>query len=90
MPKVVIPYLLQLYVNNQKEVVVHGTTVGAALEDLFKRHPDLSIHLCKGDGSLRAYVNIVVDGLNIKNLQNLDTPIGDEDVLTVVPSLAGG
>lgn len=90
MPVIKIPNPLRPYVNNQAEVQVRGATAGAALEDMLAQYPAFRPHLCKEDGSLRAFVNLFLNRMNIRDLQGLDTPLGSEDILNLVPSIAGG
>jgi molybdopterin converting factor small subunit len=90
MPIVKIPTPLRSYVNGQAEVPVLGATAGAALEDMLVQYPAFRPHLCKADGSLRAFVNLFLNKSNIRDLQGLDTPLAPEDILNLVPSIAGG
>jgi molybdopterin synthase sulfur carrier subunit len=90
MPTIRIPNPLRSYVRGQAQVPVQGTTVGAAMEDLVTQFPDFRPHLYKQDGSLRAFVNLFLAAQNVRNLQGLETPLGPEDVLILIPSIAGG
>jgi molybdopterin converting factor small subunit len=90
MPSLKIPNPLRPYVNGQEEVSVRGTTAGAALEDMLAQYPAFRPQLCKEDGSLRAFVNLFLNRSNIRDLRGLDTPLEPEDVLSLVPSIAGG
>jgi molybdopterin converting factor small subunit len=90
MPIIKIPNPLRPYVNGQAEVRVGGVTVGGALEDMLVQYPAFRPQLCKADGSLRAFVNLFLDKSNVRDLQGLETPLGPDDSLTLVPSIAGG
>jgi molybdopterin synthase sulfur carrier subunit len=90
MPAIKIPHPLRPYVNGQAEVVVQGTTARAALEDMLAHFPAFRSHLCQKDGSLRAFVNLYLGKINIRDLQGLDTPLSSEDILNLVPAIAGG
>jgi molybdopterin synthase sulfur carrier subunit len=90
MPSVKIPNLLRPYVNGQVEVSVQGATAGAALEDMLEQFPAFRPHLCKEDGSLRAFVNLYLGKSNIRDLHGLDTPLNSDDILNLVPAIAGG
>jgi molybdopterin converting factor small subunit len=90
MPVMKIPNPLRPYVNGQAEVLVRGATAGAALEDMLAQYPAFRPHLCKDDGSLRAFVNLFLNRSNIRDLQGLDTPLQPDDILNLVPSIAGG
>lgn len=90
MPIVKIPTPLRPYVHGQAEVLVRGATTGAALEDMLAQYPAFRPHLCKDDGSLRAFVNLFLNRRNIRDLKGLDTPLEPDDILHLVPSIAGG
>jgi molybdopterin converting factor small subunit len=90
MPIMKIPSPLRSYVNGQPEVRVEGSTAGVALEDMLSKYPAFRPQLCKDDGSLRAFVNLFLNTSNIRDLQGLNTPIEPDDILTLIPSIAGG
>jgi molybdopterin converting factor small subunit len=60
------------------------------MEDLMTRFPNFRTHIYKEDGSLRAFVNLFLASQNIRDMQGLDTPLNPNDILTLVPSIAGG
>ncbi len=90
MPSVKIPNPLRPYVGGQAEVLVQGATAGAVLDDLLLQYPAFRPQLCKEDGSLRAFVNLFLGKENIRDLQGLDTLLDSDDILNLVPSIAGG
>ena len=90
MPVLKMPNPLRPYVNGQPEVPVSGANVAEAVESLLAQFPALRPHLTKSDGQLRAFVNLFLDGTNVRDLQGLDTPLGEKDILLLVPSIAGG
>ncbi len=90
MPNIRIPTPLRSYVNGQAEVSVQGNTAGQALESLLVQFPAMRPHLTGQDGGLRAFVNLFLDGKNIRDMQGLDTPLLPEAVLSLIPSIAGG
>jgi molybdopterin converting factor small subunit len=90
MPIITIPNPLRPYVQGKAEVLVQGTTVGTALEDMLTQYPAFRPQLCKTDGSLRAFVNLFLGSQNVRDLQGMDTLIQPEDRLRLVPSIAGG
>ena len=90
MPVMKIPNPLRPYVNGQAEVSVQGATAGAALQDMLAQFPAFRPHLCKEDGSLRAFVNLYLGKSNIRDMQGLDTPLKSDDILSLVPAIAGG
>ncbi|MFZ5911073.1 MAG: MoaD/ThiS family protein [Chloroflexota bacterium] len=90
MPTLKLPTPYRYYTAGQTEVPVRGADVGAAMRDLVAQFPALEPHLYNGDGQLRAFVNLFVGQDNIRDLQGLDTPLGEDDLLRLIPSIAGG
>ena len=85
-----IPSPLRTYTDGQTTVEVKGKTVSEALESLVEQHPDLRQHLFNGAHELRPFVNLFLNSEDIRHLQNLATPIHEDDRLMIVPSIAGG
>jgi molybdopterin synthase sulfur carrier subunit len=71
-------------------VQAEGTTVAALVSDLDKRHPGIRERICDEGGAVRRFVNIFVNGEDIRFLQNLDTAVKAGDEVSVVPAIAGG
>jgi len=88
--KVLIPYALRAFTGRNAEVEVEGGTAGGAINALANAYPALKTHLFTEDGQLRSFINLFVDGVNINNLQGLDTPIKDNGEIMLVPAIAGG
>lgn len=85
-----IPTPLRAYTGGQSEVAVSGKTAGEALTELTAQFPAIQPHIFKEDGELRMFVNLFKGEENIKDLQGLQTPLGENDRLMIIPSIAGG
>ena len=85
-----IPPVLRATVGGVKEVVVGGATVGDALNALVAQHPGLRDQLMTQDGDLNRFVNVYLDGQDIRYLQELATPVAEHDSIIVLPAMAGG
>jgi cystathionine beta-synthase len=90
MPVMKLPTLMKYYVDGQMEVPLQGATVGALIDDLVQNYPKIKIHLLDDSGVLRRYVNLFVNGQNIRDLRGLDTPVDDSDRVVLLPSISGG
>ncbi len=88
--KVIIPTPLRQYTGKQDAVEIEGKTVGEALAALTARYPDLRKHLYTEDGKLRSFVNVYLGEEDIRYLEKDQTPLGEDDTLSIVPSIAGG
>ena len=88
--KVMIPTPLRQYAGKQESVRVEAKTVAEALTGLTAQFSDLRRHLFNDEGKLRSFVNIYLNDEDIRYLSKEQTPLHDEDVLSIVPSVAGG
>lgn len=89
MATIKIPSPLRAYTENQAVITVDGATIGAALDDLTSRYPELRQHLYEGD-QLRNFVNVFLGDEDVRFLDGLDTEIDADDSLRIIPSIAGG
>ena len=90
MVQVRIPTPLRKYTGGAEAVQAEGTTVAALVADLDKRHPGIRERICDDSGAVRRFVNIFVNGEDIRFLKNLDTAVKAGDEVSVVPAIAGG
>jgi molybdopterin converting factor small subunit len=84
-----IPTPLRSYVGHQAHVEVHGTTVAEALDELTTRFPQLRGQLYDGD-TLRSFVNLFVNGQDLRSLGGPQAKLAPGDQLTIIPAIAGG
>ena len=87
---ILIPTALRSFVDRQSEVEVEGSTVGEALANLALQYPDLKHQIYEDDVKLRGFVNVFVDGTNIKKLNGLETAVAAGATVMLVPAIAGG
>ncbi len=85
-----MPSPFRSYTQGLLEVPVQGKTAAEAMQALVNLYPALLPHLYNSQGNLRPFVNLFLGEENIRTLQGLETPVGPEDVLRLVPSVAGG
>jgi len=90
MSQVRIPTPLRKYTGGADAVEASGDTVGALLGDLEARYPGIRERICDESGQIRRFVNVFVNGEDIRFLANLDTPVRAGDELSIVPAIAGG
>ena len=90
MTAVRIPPVLRAQAGNQKKVEVTGTTVGEALDSLLEQFPSLREQVFTADGTLNRFVNVYVNGRDVRYEQELSTPVGESDEVILLPAMAGG
>lgn len=89
MSTVRIPPVLRETVGGSRTVDAAGATVAAVLDDLFARHPALRDRVTD-DGQLSRFVNVYVNDRDVRYREGLDTPVGPDDTVILLPAMAGG
>jgi molybdopterin synthase sulfur carrier subunit len=84
-----IPPMLRSEVGGAREVPAEGATVREVLGDLVARFPALRPQLVE-DGDLAPFVNVYVEGEDVRTLDGLDTPVGEGATVILLPAMAGG
>jgi MoaD family protein len=84
-----IPTQLRDATEGETQASVSGATVGEVLDALYERYGELRNRIAE-DGGLRRFVNVYVDGEDIRFLDGLDTQVSDGDEVTILPAVAGG
>lgn len=90
MIQVRVPTPLRRYTAGNGAVEAEGATVAALVDDLERRYPGMKDRICDEGGQVRRFVNIFVNGEDIRFLKHLDTPLKAGDELSIVPAIAGG
>jgi molybdopterin synthase sulfur carrier subunit len=85
-----IPTPLRRFTGGAEAVSADGATVGALVESIESNHPGIKERLCDEVGEVRRFVNIFVNGEDIRFINNLDTPVNAGDEVSIVPAIAGG
>ena len=88
--RVRIPTPLRKYTGGKDAVPADGATIAAVLDDLEKNCPGLKERICDIDGNVRRFVNLYVNGDDIRFLDNTASPVKDGDEISIVPAIAGG
>ena len=84
-----IPPQLRGEVGGAREVPAEGGSVRELLDDLLGRFPALRHQLVE-DGDLAPFVNVYVEGEDVRTLDGLDTPVERGSTVILLPAMAGG
>jgi molybdopterin synthase sulfur carrier subunit len=86
-----IPTPLRKLTNEQESLVANeGGTLADLINVLEAEHPGLKERLCDETGELRRFVNVYVNGEDVRFLSGLATPIVAGAEVSIVPAVAGG
>ncbi len=88
--RILIPTALRAFTDSESSVEVAGATVGELLSNLTARYIELRPHLFDDKGRLRTFVNVYVNDEDFRSLERESTPIKSDDVVSIVPAIAGG
>ncbi len=88
--KVSIPSPLRSFTGGAAQAIVEARSVHDCLHALEKAYPGIKARLCEEDGSLRRFVNVYVNGEDIRFLQGAHTTLKPGDEVSIVPAIAGG
>jgi molybdopterin synthase sulfur carrier subunit len=90
MVNVRVPTPLRKFTNGIDEVNANGNTVRSLVDDLEQKYPGIKERICDETGKIRRFVNVYLNGDDIRFLQNLETSLKDGDTISIVPAIAGG
>jgi molybdopterin synthase sulfur carrier subunit len=90
MSVVKVPSVLRANVGGQKEVDITGATIGDVIDALVAGYPALRDQLLTPEGELNRFVNVYLDGQDVRYLQGRETPVGERDEVRLLPAMAGG
>ncbi len=88
--KVRIPTPLRGLTNDLDVVAAEGGTLADAIEGLEASYPGLKDRICDEQGELRRFVNLYVNGEDVRFLEGLTTTLNAGDEVSIVPAVAGG
>lgn len=85
-----IPTPLRRVTNGQDKVEIDGDTLGQIIEAMDTSYPGFKDRLVDEDGEIRYFVNIYLNGEDVRFLQGMETTTKTGDELSIVPAVAGG
>jgi len=84
-----VPPVLRPEVGGARQLEVEAATVADALGELVERFPSLRSRVYD-DGAVPPFMNVFVDGEDIRVLEGLDTPVTPDATILLLPAVAGG
>jgi molybdopterin synthase sulfur carrier subunit len=81
---------LRRFTGGEGEVPADGASIRQVIEDLEKRHAGIRERLLDDKGEIRRFVNIYLNGDDVRFLESLNSEVKDGDDISIVPAIAGG
>ena len=85
-----LPTILRSHAGGAPSVTVEGSTVGELFDFLVAKYPGLKGQLVTDSGDLHKFVNVYRNDDDIRYTGRLETPVEENDVVSIVPAVAGG
>jgi molybdopterin converting factor small subunit len=85
-----IPQVLRAQTGGNKQIDVAGASVGELVTGLVEQYPSLRGQLLTDEGELNRFVNVYVNGQDVRYLGGLATPVEARDEVRLLPAMAGG
>lgn len=81
--------VLRASAGGSKQVSAQGSTLAEVFTDLYQRFPALKEQI-QPEQELSRFINVYVNDQDVRYLQGLDTPVGTNDTVILLPAMAGG
>tara|TARA_Y100000590_G_scaffold452771_1_gene596517 strand:+ start:16636 stop:16914 length:279 start_codon:yes stop_codon:yes gene_type:complete len=88
--RVKIPTPLRKLTDDNSTVTVSGSDITGIISDLDTKYPGIKDRICEENGEIRPFVNIFVNGEDIRYLDGLNSKLSEDDEVSIVPAVAGG
>ena len=85
-----IPGPLRRYTDGAQKVEVAGADLESIISEMESRYAGIKERLLDDDGEMRYFVNVYLNGEDVRFLEGLATQVKDGDELSIVPAVAGG
>lgn len=85
-----VPTQLRSLTGGLSELQIDGSTVGEILSKIDSEYPGLGERIFDENGTLRRFVNVFLAEEDVRFLHGLDTPVQENQILSIVPAVAGG
>ena len=85
-----IPTPLRRMTNGESTATVEGSNISECINSLDSLHPGIKDRLVGENGELHRFVNVYVNGEDIRFQEGIKTSVSSGDEISIVPAVAGG
>ena len=90
MAQLIIPTPLRKYTDNAATFNTDSITIEQAIEELVAEYPNIKQHLLDNNDKIRGFIKVFVGEDDIRSLAGEQTELKDNDIVSIVPAIAGG
>lgn len=88
--KVKLPTIMRKNAGGAASVEADGGSLATLLDDLEAKYPGLTRNVRSDDGGLHRFINVYVNGEDVRYLGSLEAEVKDGDTISILPAVAGG
>lgn len=85
-----IPQPLRSLTGEKTSVEATGTSLGELIGNLESSYPGVKERILDESGQIRRFVNVYINGDDVRFAEGLQSAIKDGDEVSIVPAVAGG
>jgi len=85
-----LPTILRQHAGGQASVRANGETLQEVFDDLVRQFPGLAGQVVTEEGALHKFVNVYVNDDDVRYLDKLNTKLTGDEVVSILPAVAGG
>jgi molybdopterin converting factor small subunit len=85
-----LPTVLRQHAGGQSAVKANGSTIGEVFDDIVRQFPLLGGQVVTAEGALHKFVNVYRNDEDVRFIGALAAPVSDNDVISILPAVAGG
>lgn len=90
MATIFVPTPMRKVTGGQAKIQVQAATIRQAIEQANAAYPGFSERILDQGGEIKRFINVFVNGVDVRKLNGRDTPLRDADEVAVIPAMAGG
>ena len=90
MAQIKIPTPLRSLTNDEDTVAVNAPNLKELIAQMENSYPGIAERLLDENNELRRFVNIFINGEDVRFMEGLNSPLRDSDEVSIVPAVAGG
>jgi molybdopterin synthase sulfur carrier subunit len=90
MATIFVPTPLRKVTGGQGKIQVRAETLQQAFDAAENTYPGFRERILDTDGEIKRFINVFVNGVDVRKLQGRATPVNEDDQVAVIPAMAGG
>ncbi len=87
---VFVPTPMRRITGGQGKIEIHAENLQQVIDRADAEYPGFRERVLDSDGEIKRFINVFVNGVDVRKLQGRSTPVSETDEVAVIPAMAGG